>query len=783
VEHKLKILGVGINRLLWWKLTRVLRKFIGFKSLEIGFAHISEKNIKGRSSYYDEFLKSAPDVVFTSLSIFKDLSDFESFLESCSRIDTKLPTNVLLIESQVKDFLKTYLSTHPLAVFNFNDHSGLSLADSVYIANSEGHQALPARISPSPTIKHSAGSDIFLDDNQKISFYLLEEVESLDWEGATYEVEDFLTLQTEFLSAHDWITNVTGFLLKNGETYLSDGFRIRDLVNMETASLPIDHLLSTAQITNRTKDFYALIFKFRELVRSRINYNAISQVSSDSGNIKANIPVSVCSEHTTVNRIFNLILESDGYGQVTTIEDQVDQNNRFLLNPSTKPEKNSPLYLNLMLEPKIFAIQGFSKITTEIYSSPKPIKEWAEISEIQAERSRMAKQMQKLDDQIRSLSGSKMMADQEKYINILASRKQEILKTLLEISYIWDEAIEVPPVSGNEELLIFYDDQLQATTLNNLLSGRGKKLYVDVLQQIGDIKKLIALNTDYLESFLHKGIVICCASSKAILTRKLHQFRNELAQYESPDLSDAIKKLNSEKDRCQKRLLGLAFEEAYFELKKFYGKFSTQIFEAAKIAHFELEKRLLQSGHLRRISICSLNKERCEQIEFALNKCLSELDGRQFNYVMGHPGLKTTLENEETITRQISGVTIAEQRQILRDKLVKANAKKVNDYFQNLLSQIEEYASDLLVVEQDIMLLSLFIPLLRQENNVHQHTPIIGIFSGEIDVEKLDKLARLGVKLMYRNQFRLENKDYLVDPLQMILSSEVDRSESIDTSG
>ena len=774
------MLGVGINRRQWWKFARLLKKSIGFNFFDVDLNYISKKKLEGPGIDAESVLQPVPDAVFTSLSAFEDVSKFESFLKTYSASSSGLPTCVILIENQLSDFLGMYLSVHPLVEFNFIDYNRLTLADPIYFAKPDCNLQFPVLIEPAPLLTLTMGSDIFIDKEEKISFYLLEEVESINWENVNYEVEDFLTLQADLMSASEWIEAVTGFLQIGGSTYFSNGFCIRDLINIESPGKPIDHILSQDEINQKTQGYSSFAFKFSELMNYRSTVELSKVISDDSSNIKANIPLTVCSEHPVVNRIFYFLLKNDGYRQVTTIEEQVDQDNRFLINPTTKPEKDNHLFFNISLEPKIFAILGFSKIDQDIYANRGPVKEWKDRTEILEERNRMAKQMQKLDDQVRSLSSSKIMADQEKYINLLASRKQEIITALLEISYIWDESTEDPLISGNEDLLIFYDDQLQATTLNNLLPGRGKKLYVDVLNQTYDLKALITLNTDILEPFLHKGIVICCSSSKTILTGKLKQFKNELANYKGPDLSDAINKLNSEKNRCQKRLLGLAYEEAYYELKIFYGKLSDRIFDAAKIAYDEISKNIFQPERLHRICICSMNKERCEIIETALKKCLPKTEDAQIQLVMAHPGLNTTLNDVETIPDDPSSYNQSEGQPTISEEIISQNVEKMKIYFDTLISQFSNLSSDLLIIEQDLKLLKLFIPILRQEENSFRNTPIVALFSGDINKADMEFLSHIGVKLVYRDQFKAMNFESLVEPLGRVLSFPAEKTESVE---
>ena len=315
--------------------------------------------------------------------------------------------------------------------------------------------------------------------------------------------------------------------------------------------------------------------------------------------------------------------------------------------------------------------------------------------------------------------------------------------------------------------------------MNKLLPGRGKKLYIDVLQQTNDLKALIAMNTDIIEPYLHKGIVICCSSSNTILTRKLHQFKNELSNYEAPDLSDAINKLESEKGRCRKRLLGLAYEEAYFELEKFYARLSDRIYEAAEAAYSEISKTSFQPELFQRICICSLNKERCDLIEYALQKCLSGAENKQIQLVIAHPGLKTYVgELRYGIDRSITEIP-TDSPTLKNEVLIKENAEKVKNYFDNLIDQFKNLSSDLLIIEQDLKLLRLFIPVLRKEKSAFKNTPIIALFSGEIDEDDMSALSQLGVKLVYRDQFKLLSRESLVEPLHKLLTPPSENIESV----
>ena len=95
MENKLKILGVGINRLLWWKFTRSLRKYIESASLDLEFAHIDRYSVRRHISNSMQLFNVIPDVIVTSTAVFGGIEEFEQFQSSISDASEKVPAGPL----------------------------------------------------------------------------------------------------------------------------------------------------------------------------------------------------------------------------------------------------------------------------------------------------------------------------------------------------------------------------------------------------------------------------------------------------------------------------------------------------------------------------------------------------------------------------------------------------------------------------------------------------------------------------------------------------------------
>ncbi|MCP4752362.1 MAG: hypothetical protein GY866_15825 [Proteobacteria bacterium] len=538
-----------------------------------------------------------------------------------------------------------------------------------------------------------------------------------------------------------------------------------------TENISIYHVLSERELKKRTADFESFLFKMREHSKYRLCQDFNDEMSKESATVKANTPITICTDYPVINMIFYNLLKKDGYEQVTTTDQRIDQSDRFLLNISSKSGDDELFCKNLLLETNVFDIPAFPKVTEGIYSQPVSSNESCETSEIQAERKRIIRKTHKLNDQIKNLSSSKALADQEKYMNLVAGRKLDILMALLDIAEIWDEQNHETTNLYEENVLIFYDDNLQATLLNKKLKGEGKKLFVDVAKEIDDLKMLMTLNTDYLEPFLHEGIIVCCTSSKTILVRKFQQFQLELSQKKHPELSEGINALRSEKRKCRDRLIELAYLEAWNQLKSFYLKNSDAILQSARKAKQAFDIRKSSRNRIRNLGVFSMDSEQCYAIETALTKVFSGFDHVRFHPVFADMELVTSLSKETMDSLEELHVGKNERATAIQKELARQNAQQLSLYFNHVLKKLSVISVDLLIVEHDFELLNLLIKNLRQRKSLYRYTPILAVFSGPIHEEKMIELAHQGVKILYRDRFEKSNNEYFVESLKTVFSS------------
>ncbi|NQU66216.1 MAG: hypothetical protein HQ517_18300, partial [SAR324 cluster bacterium] len=485
----------------------------------------------------------------------------------------------------------------------------------------------------------------------------------------------------------------------------------------------------------------------------------------DCSSIKSLTPITVCSDFPVVNDIFSQILIADGYQKVLTSEQIFEQTERLLLNLNDFSEDTGTglFCKNLTLKKEIFDIPGFPKVTRTHSSGPPDLEEGKEIEDVQMEKSQLLKRLKKLGDQLRNLSGSKILADQEKYMNMLASRKLEIVTVLIEMASIWNEEDETQKRTYEENVLIFHDDQLQGSLINKRLEGDGKRLFVDVTAKLSNLKTFVTLNTDILEPFLHEGFIYCYAASKSISVRKLHQFQNELSEKKYPELVKGIENLKVEKSKLQTRLINLAYAEVWFMLKNSYQAQADLVFNSARNAYQALKQRRFSQDRIRSLCIFSSDAKRCRGVQKVLGRIFSNLEASQFERVFLPLNLSDQVTDEQMSGLQELASNENLKESLIQESLIQNNIKRLTSYFERAVKELNLISTDLLVLVQELDLITLLVSMLRQSNQSHVKTPILAVFSGSLNVEKMMELEKQEVILIYNDPLFSERDDDLTD--------------------
>ncbi len=771
VDIKLNIIGLGVKRIFWDRLCRLLQSFLSPDGIEMAFGYYNRKGLVGYKKYLEKLGQGEPDIIVTSVDYFENLDSLEQLIKENSAFAKGGLPRVIFLERDLNRFLSQLLKNQPSVRFNFKQYGELEIHHPEACGFSEKEQ-LFIEVNPAPELKLSAQRGPILSSEEGVYFYCLESIEKVSWQNKSYSIDDFLKEQLTHISTGRNPKHVKGILKAGDKVYITSGFRLNELNSITFNYLHIEHLISYSQIKKRSENFDVFLMKFRELVKSRCCQIFGERMREDASAIKSFTPITVSSDFPVVSDIFQQILVADGYQQVITTEQIVDQSEQLQLNLSDSSDShNSSVFSrDLPLETKIFDIPGFPKVTRKISSQPPDLEETISTEDFRQDKTQLLKKLKKLGDQLKNLSGSKILADQEKYMNMLASRKLEIMTVLLEMATIWDEKDEKQKRTYEESVLIFHDDELQASTINNKLEGDGKRLFVDVTKKFSNLKTFVTLNTDILEPFLHEGFIFCYAASKPTSVKRLLQFQDELSEKKYPDLVKGIENLKVEKSKLQNKLIKLAYAEAWFILKESYQEQADLVFNAAMNAYQATKQRRFSQDIIRSLCIFSSDTKHCHQVKNALAHSFLHLNKSRFDQVLLPLNLSTTVSDDE-----ISGIKELSKNEnieeaLIQEALTQHNIKNLSSYFKRALKELSFITTDLLVIVQNLDLITILVRGLRQSNKNALHTPILAVFSGPLNIEKMVELEKQGVILVYHDPLFSEKEDNLAHQLRTVFS-------------
>ena len=655
--------------------------------------------------------------------------------------------------------------------FNFKQYGELEIHHVEACDFSEREQLL-IEVKPTPELKLSKQSDPIVSSENGVSFFSLESIQKVSWQKKIYSTDDFIKEQVERSSNRRKIKYIKGILKAGDKMFITSGLRLNELNSITFNYLHIEHLISYRQIKKRSENFDIFLMKFRELAMSRCCQLFGERMRGDTTAIKSFTPITVSSDFPVVSDIFYQILMADGYQQVFTTEQVIEHSDHLQLNltDSSESHNSSVFSRDLLLETNIFDIPGFPKVNRTISSQPPDVNETSSVEDFRLERAQLLKKLKKLGDQLKSLSGSKILADQEKYMNMLASRKLEIVMVLLEMAAFWDEKDEKQKRTYEENVLIFHDDEIQASTINNKLEGDGKRLFVDVTKKFSNLKTFVTLNTDILEPFLHEGFIFCYAASKPNAVKKMLQFQEELSEKKYPDLVKGMENLKIEKSKLQNQLIKLAYAEAWFILKGSYQDQADLIFNAAKNAYQAMKQRRFSQDIVRSLCVFSSDAKRCHQVQYALTRTFANLVESRFERILLPLNLSNRISDDE-----ISGFKELSKNEdieeaLIQEALTQRNLKHLSSYLKRALKELNLITTDLLVIVQNLDLIAILVRMLRESNKNAMHTPILAVFSGAFNIEKMIELEKQGVILVYYDPFFSEKEDNLTDQFRMLFS-------------
>jgi len=765
VNQIINILGLGLDQFFWKKFCFSLEDMFAKDQIDVKFDHIKFKWSRFKENSLNKLADIRPDFIFTTLDIFKNFVDFESFFQTYLSKDLIDYPYLFLIERKPHKVINSYIKTYPYQEIEFRRLNRIQIKSADWFA--EDQVTLLTEIAPTPHITFSA-QECCLNKEDQVCFAPWSAVESISWNGLDLKPKSLCERIGQETGSKIRFKDYKGCLSYKGKFYLSPGLYFRDIIRLETDNIPIDHVIGYRQVKQKGIDYKTVLFKIKELARSRCSLYLNDNLYQSASIIKANTPITVTSDYPPLHEAFKRILLKNGFSSTITADQLADSADRFLIGIRSDNDQETPFSFTVNLKDNDLDIRTINRISEVDPDFLVLEEESFDLLRINKQNSQTQAQLQKLEDQLKALSNSKALDDQQRYMDMIAGNKMDILKNLVEISETWNEQDCDVAVARNENVLIVFDSVKQAETIDQQLGDTNNKTFLNITKQVNSLESLVKLDIECLEIFLHDGIIICSVTTKALLQRKFKEFEDELSLKQYPPLGEAIDNLRNQISNCEKRLKNLSFLAFYAELNKVYERVADDLFASVQAYYRDLEFKRYSSDKIKKICMISEDEKSCNRIQRALESTFMDTDKVEFCRIHKTPKFAYSLpieinENEEVEDNKTD--LDFEEKDVL-SKLAGYNARQLSQYFQSIWNEIGFQDFNLFVINGDSEIVRILISHLKQEKSKYKETPIIQLASGKFNIQQMIELTKDGVKVLYQDQYRKENQETLTKMLK-----------------
>ncbi|MCG8333841.1 MAG: hypothetical protein MJE63_04950 [Proteobacteria bacterium] len=699
-----------------------------------------------------------PDFIFTSSELFKGIEEMESFFQSYQPMNIVGYPGLILVEHKPERFIRQYFRAHPYSDIQFRQFPRLKITDPdlIFFDSSE---IAPREIYPLPEIHFKEEKEIFLDREKLIGFSPWKDIATLYWKEKHYTPYQFCQLFDQTYENDSSTKHSKGILFDCGRMYISPGFFLRDIANLETLSLPIVHIISYQQVKKHYLDLDSLCFKLLETAKHRCSLKFNENYLQDEVAIKSHVPVTISSDSALTCTVINQLMQADGYARTVTADQADDSANRFLVSLNMEPVENTPFTFSIILDK--LPIENATSDETGVIEplTQLELEDIADPVMLQKRSNQVTKRLQKLKDQMKVLASSKAESDKNRYIDMLSRNKMEFINNLLEISETWDEQNCDVAVARQENVLVLYDDEKQALAIEEQLQRNERKTFLNAAQQFFDFESLVDLNIGPLEPFLHDGVVICCMTTKAILLRKFQQFEKELAQRKYPPLDKAISNLESEISKCEERAGRMKILDYSSYLRELYLENKEALFSAVKNYFKEVEKTRYLIKNQGAVYIIGDEEDNCDKIASAVKMAYGDSKNIVVRKVPTELNLFYGDLADQTETDEES----------FRSDLIDMNVNELSRFYRDIALSIGLRDVEIFFLAGDPQLNQLLIEFLRQKGSKYINTPIVLLASGVFNYQLMNGLSREGVKVLYQDQLLRDNPEALAKTFKTIV--------------
>ncbi len=758
-KQKLRLLGLGLDSVLWKRLNQHLVRMFRNDEIELEFQLIKYKWSKFKDKSLKNLEEFNPDFIFTSSELFKGIEEMESFFQLYQPKDIIDYPGLILVEHKPERFTREYFKAHPYSEIQFRQFPRLRITDPDLIFF-DSLEITPSEINPLPEIHFKEDKEIFLDREKLIGFSPWKDIATLYWKDKHYTPYQFCQLFDRTYESDSSTKHSKGILFDCGRMYISPGFFLRDIAKLETSNLPIVHLISYQQVKKHYLDLESLCFKLLETAKHRCSLKFNENYLQDEAAIKSHVPVTISSDSTLACSVFNQLMQEDGYARTVTADQADDLANRFLVSLNSEPVENTPFTYSIILEKMPRDAVNSDIASDNECLSQLEMEDIADPVMLHKRSNQVTKRLKKLNDQMKVLAGSKVESDKNRYIDMLSHNKMELIHNLLEISETWDEYSCDVAVARQESVLVLYDDENQAAAIEEQLQRNERKTLLNVSQRFSNFESLVNLNIGPLEPFLHDGVVICCRTTKAILIRKFQQFEKELSQRKYPPLDKAILNLESEISKCEDKARRLKILNYSSYLRELYLENKKALFSAVKNYFKEVEKTRYLIKNKGAIYIISDEEDNCEKIAAAVKMTYGESGAvvvkqvfTELNLFFGDLGDRGGSDEES-----------------YQSDLIDMNVNELSRFYRDVAQSIGLNDVEIFFLAGEPQLNQLLIEFLRQKGSKYINTPIVLLASGIFNYQLMNGLSREGVKVLYQDQLLRDNPEALAKTFKTMLT-------------
>ncbi len=757
-KQKLRLLGLGLDTVLWKRLYQHMTRTFRKDEINLEFQLIKYKWSKFKDKSLENLEDFNPDFIFTSSELFKGIEEMESFFQSYQPMNIVGYPGLILVEHKPERFIRQYFRAHPYSDIQFRQFPRLKITDPDLIFY-DSSEIAPREIYPLPEIHFKEEKEIFLDREKLIGFSPWKDIATLYWKEKHYTPYQFCQLFDQTYENDSSTKHSKGILFDCGRMYISPGFFLRDIANLETLSLPIVHIISYQQVKKHYLDLDSLCFKLLETAKHRCSLKFNENYLQDEVAIKSHVPVTISSDSALTCTVINQLMQADGYARTVTADQADDSANRFLVSLNIEPVENTPFTFSIILDklPIENATSGETGVIEPL--TQLELEDIADPVMLQKRSNQVTKRLQKLKDQMKVLASSKAESDKNRYIDMLSRNKMEFINNLLEISETWEEQNCDVAVARQESVLVLYDDEKQALAIEEQLQRNERKTFLNAAQQFFNFESLVDLNIGPLEPFLHDGVVICCMTTKAILLRKFQQFEKELAQRNYPPLDKAISNLESEISKCEERAGRMKILNYSSYLRELYLENKEALFSAVKNYFKEVEKTRYLIKNQGAVYIIGDEEDNCDKIASAVKMAYGDSENIVVRKVPTELNLFYGDLADQTETDEES----------FRSDLIDMNVNELSRFYRDIALSIGLRDVEIFFLAGDPQLNQLLIEFLRQKGSKYINTPIVLLASGVFNYQLMNGLSREGVKVLYQDQLLRDNPEALAKTFKTIV--------------